>query len=232
MNIRFNNFLNEEMSMLSNNKVRDAIHDIVVKMDKKDAMDIEELSNILLIEHKITINPHFIDIILDDFLKIKKGLSVPDSLFKRQDSRWLGVKEQNGDKELRNNLYYLKPNLAKHKEMLIYQISLDKLEKAYKEGMVDLNFEEYIIKRTFVLQHPDDSKNMMIDIYKATVVSKKYQNNYENCWKMMMILGNRNKLDKIRGYMKFSPPSVGKEYGRTGKINLDLKKTTELKKTF
>ena len=235
MEIKFNRFLNEELSMLSTDRLRDSIHDIIVKLKRKDTLDLNELSNRLYSDYKISISTEFLNKIFDDFIKSKKGEDSPDSIFdKRSDSRWLGVREieknKKKNKELRNNLYFLKPNLAKHRERLTIQLGAEKLEKSYKEGLPGLEFQEDIIKKTFVLQHPEDSKYIIMEIYKAAKVDKRYENSYENCWKMMMVLGKKMGLDKARGYLDFAPANIRQEYYETKEMDLTLVKTPEKEK--
>jgi len=210
---------------MSNKKLRDAIHDIVTNLDKDQSIDIEELSSELLLKYKITISPKFLDEYLNDFNKIKRGYNVSDTIFSRQDARWLNIKDKDDTKELRNNLYYQRPSLAKHKDRMVKDIIEKRLDDAYKSGMKDLKLSEETIKKTFILQDPNDAKNIIKSIYEMVNIQMKYKNTKENCWKMMIIMGyNRMKLDTKKNYFDLAPESIKKEYEEIGKINLTLEK--------
>jgi hypothetical protein len=71
-NFKYSNFLNE--SIISSKKLRDATHDIIIELGQKDRIDVEELSKLLLSDHKINISPFFLDKILTDFMKFKNSL--------------------------------------------------------------------------------------------------------------------------------------------------------------
>lgn len=229
--INYGEFLNEEMSAVATKKLRDAIHDIVVELKLKETLDVEELSNALLTNGKITISPFFIDKFLGDFMRVKGGDKRATTIFTRGDTRWLGVRDNKGTKEIRNNLLYQKPSLAKHKRRLYSEEESEKLERAYKEGMKDLNFNEDVMIKSLIFQRPEDSKDMIKLIYSDVVVNKKYYNTYENCWKLMISYSKRENLDRIRGYFKLAPQSVKEEYKKTGKFNLDLKLIEKPKST-
>lgn len=222
-------FINEEMSALANRRLRDAIHDIVVELKPKEIIDVEELSDTLSSNFRINISPFFLDKFLDDFMRSKKGGKV-DTFFTRGDAKWLGIRDNKGKKELRNNLLYLKPSLSKHKRRLFQEEEEQKLENAYKEGMKELDFTEDIIKKTLILQHPDDSKEMMKSIYSDVIKDKRYHNTYENCWKLMMQIGKYQNLDRIRGYWRYAPESIKKEFASSKRLNLEPTKI-ENKKT-
>jgi len=222
-------FLNEDMSEMATKKLRDAIHDIVVGLKQKETLDVEELSNALLNDNKITISPYFLDKFLDDFMRVKRGDKKASTFFTRGDTRWLGVRDNKGTKEVRNNLLFLKPALSKHKRKLYSDEEHQKLEQAYKNGMPELNFTEDVLKKTIILQKPEDSKKIMKLIYSDMIIDKKYYNSYDNCWKLMCLIGKQNNLDRIRGYFKFAPQSVKDEYKRTGKVDLNLKKVEKEK---
>lgn len=225
LNVKYSGFLNEDMALgfISNMKLRDAIHDIVVSLGPKQSIDVEELSKQLMDDYRITISPFFLDKFLDDYLKTTRGNKKVKS-FLSDETQWLGVRDINGNKEIRNNLLYLKPSLSKHKRKLFVEDEKKMIDDAYKAGMKELNFTEDIIKKSIVLQHPDDSIDFMKIIYTDIIVSKKFENTYDNCWKMMMLIARSNKLDKVRGWFKLSPDSVKDEYKKKGRINLDLTK--------
>lgn len=231
MRIKFNNFLNEEFSMLSNKKLRDAIHEIITGLDMNQTINIEELSNRLLLEYRITISPRFLDEYFEDLLKMKKGERISDTLFNVQDLRWLGVSEKDDMKEFKNNLYHQKPSLAKHKERMTKDLIDKKIDDAYKSGMKDLKLSEETIKGTFVLQEPSDSKRIITSIYNAVNIQMRYKNTPENCWRMMIIMGNKMRLDTKRNYFDLAPKSIKKEYEDFGKINMTLDKE-DVRKPF
>jgi hypothetical protein len=223
----YSDFLNEEMSAISANKLRDAIHDIVVELTPKQILDIEELSDILSAEYKITISPLFIDKFLDEYLKARKGDTKAKTFFTREDTKWLGVRDTNGTKQIRNNLHFLAPSLGKHKQRLKKEDENKLIDRAYKAGMKDLNISEDLIKRTFVLQLPTDSEDMIKQIYKDAVVNQKYANTPENCWKMMMILGKNQKLDRKRNWFNLAPNAIKKYYAINGRIDYTIEKTNK-----
>jgi hypothetical protein len=227
LDIKYTEFLNEEMGAISVMKLRDAMHDIIVALGPKDIMDVEEMAAQLQSEYKITISPFFLDKFLDDFLKVKRGDKKAKTFFNRGDMRWLGVRDVNGTKQMRNNLLHLSPNLAKHKRNLFKEEDKKKLDDAYKAGMPDLNFKEDVIKQSLILQKPSDSEEMMKIIYTDVIINKKYENTYDNCWKLMMLIAKNNKFDTIRGYFKLAPQAVRDEYynppiGQPKKINYEL----------
>jgi len=225
--------LNEEMSEMATKRLRDGIHDIIVDLKRKETLEIEELSKKLSDEFSITISPFFLDKFLDDFMKAKRGIKTK-TIFARSDARWLGVRDNKGTKEVRNNLLYLRPNLAKYKRKLFSEEEAQKLENAYKDGMKELNFKEDVIKQTLVLQTPGDSKEMMKSIYSDVIIDKKYYNTYDNCWKLMMLIGKSQDLDRKRGWFRFAPPSIKDDYKTKGRFNYELqvvpKETTTKKK--
>jgi len=219
----YSEFVNEEMSAISNKKLRDAMHDIIVELGPKETIDVEEMSDQLMAEYKITISPFFLDKFLEDFLRVKKGDKKARTFFTRGDLRWLGVRDIKGTKEMRNNLLYQKPSLTRHKRKLFVEDEKRKLDDAYASGMKDLNFSEDKIKLSLMLQRPEDSKEIMKNIYSDVVIDKKYENSYDNCWKLMMLIGRRNNLDRIRGYFQYAPQSIKDEFYKTGKWSYDLK---------
>jgi hypothetical protein len=228
LELNYNKFLNEGVGDVSIRKLRDAMHDIIVELEPKETIDVEELSKTLMDEFKINISPFFLDKFLDDFLKVKKGDKKAITFFTRSDTRWLGVREIKGSKQIRNNLPHIRPSLAKHKRRLFIEEDKKRLDDAYKSGMKDLNFSEDIIRSSLVLQKPADSEDMMKFIYSEVIINKKYENNYDNCWKLMMLLSRSWNLDRIRGWFKLAPQSVKDEFysapeGKR-KINYDLTK--------
>jgi len=227
--INFYDFINEEISGAATNKLRDAIHDIVVELKQKETIDIEELSKSLLDNNKINISSFFLDKFFDDFMRVKGGDRRATTIFTKDDLKWLGVRSNRGVKEIRNNLLYLKPSLSKHKRKLYSDEENKKLDNAYKLGMPDLNFSEDVMKKSLIFQKPEDSENMIKLIYDDVIIKKKYYNTYDNCWKLMILFGRQNNLDRMRGYFKFAPQSIKDEYKKTGKINYDLKKIDNLK---
>lgn len=228
LDVKYDKFLNEEMAFISNQKLRDALHDIIVSLEPKEILEIEDLVNRLQSEYKITISPFFLDKFLDDFLRAKRGDRKAKTFFKKSDSRWLGVRDIKGTKQVRNNLLHLKPSLTKHKRRLFEEEEKDKLEKAYKSGMKNLNFTEDIIKKSLVLQRPEDSADIMKMIYSDVMMEKKYENTYDNCWKLMMLISKNYNFDRIRGWFKLAPKSVRDEYYNSPegqrKINYELTK--------
>lgn len=226
LELNYLNFLNEEMSAISANKLRDAIHDIVVELSPKQIIEIEELSNILASEYRITISPKFIDKFLDEFIKVRKGNSKAKSFFTLKDSRWLGIRDVNGTKQIRNNLHFLAPSLGKHKQKLWKEDEKAHIENAYNLGMKELNFSEDIIKQTFVPQYPDDFKEMMKQIYKDVVINKKCANTLENCWKIMMFLGKSQRLDRKRNWFSIAPQKIKDYYKKTGRIDYTIEKAS------
>lgn len=228
MDLRYTEFLNEDMAAISIRKLRDAMHDVIVALKPEETLDVEELSKTLMDEFKITISPFFLDKFLDDFLRVKRGDKKARTFFTRSDARWLGVREIKGSKQLRNNLPHIKPSLAKHRRNLILAEADKKLDDAYKSGMKDLSFSEDVIKSSLVLQKPVDSERIMKSIYSEVVVNNKYDNTYDNCWKLMMLMSKSWNLDRIRGWFKLAPQSVRDEfYGAPEgkrKINYELTK--------
>jgi len=219
-------FINEEMAAISTRKLRDAMHDVLVELEPKETLDVEELSDILMRDYKITISPLFLDNMLDNYIKVKRGDKKTKTLFLKSDIRWLGVRDVKGSKELRNNLHFQKASLGKHKRRLYAEEEKQRLEDVYNAGMKDLDFSEDVIKKSLVLQKPTDSKEIMKLIYNDVIFRKLYDNTYDNCWKLAMLIGKNNKLDRIRGWFKLAPQKVKKEYynGREGerKINYEL----------
>lgn len=234
LELKYADFLNEDMAIISRQKLRDAMHDIIVDLGPKQKIDVEELSKVLMSDYKITISPFFLDKFLDDFLKVKRGDRKAKTFFTKADTRWLGVRDVAGTKEMRNNLLYLKPSLSKHKRRLFAEEDKRKLDDAYASGMKDLSFSEDVIKKSLVLQRPEDGADIMKLIYSDVVINKKYENTYDNCWKLMMLIGKNNKLDRVRGWFKLAPESVRDEYnnGEQGhkKINYELTKPPAPKK--
>lgn len=222
LKIKYTDFLNEEMAGLSNKKLRDSIHDIIVNLEPKKIIDIEELSNILINEYKINISPYFLDKFLDEFLKMKAKNKKNNSIFIDKDVKWLGVRDVNGNKQVRNNLHFQKPALTKHKRRLEAMNNDQKLEEIYKKGMPDLNFKEEIVRKSLINQNSTDYKEIMKFIYNSIILNKRYSNSYDNCWKLMMLMGRTNKLDRMRGWFKLAPESVKTEYARTQKVNYEL----------
>ncbi len=227
LELNYNDFLNEDMAMISSRKLRDAMHDVIVSLEPKETIDVEEMSNVLMSDFKITISPSFLDKFLDDFMKRwKRGDQKARTFFKKEDTRWLGVRDIKGTKEMRNNLHYLKPNLTKHKRQLFVNEEKKRLDDAYKAGMKDLSFSEEVIKQSLILQKPEDSADIMKLIYSDVIFQKKYDNTYDNCWKLMMLIGKQNKLDRPKGWFKLAPESVKTEFyaGEEGhrRINYDL----------
>ena len=210
------------------------MHDIIVDLGPKKKLDVEELSSQLQSDYKITISPFFLDKFLDDFLKVKSGDRKAKTFFTKADARWLGVRNVGGTKELRNNLLYLKPSLTKHKRKLFLDEDKKKLDDAYASGMKDLSFSEDVIKKSLVLQRPEDGADIMKLIYSDVVINSKYENTYDNCWKLMMLIGKNNKLDRARGWYKLAPQSVKDEFnnGKQGQkmINYELTKPPVPKK--
>ena len=233
LEFNYTDFLNEEMSVISTRKLRDAMHDIVMELGPKDTLDVEAMCNILMADYKITISPYFLDKFLDEYMRKKRGEENVKTFFQKSDTKWLRVKEVNGAKVISNNFPYRPPILAKHRKNLILAAAEQRLEDAYKTGMPELNFKEDVIKQTFVLQKPTDSKEMMKSIYNDIIVNNKYENTYDNCWKLMMLMGNYYKLDRIRGYFRLAPQSVKDEYNRGPeghkKINYELTKPKKKK---
>lgn len=229
LDLKFVDFINEDMALISRQKLRDAMHDIIVDLKPKQTIDVEEMSNILIDEYKITISPFFLDKFLDDYLKVKRGDKKVNTIFDRNDSKWLGVRDVKGTKEMRNNLLYLKPSLSKHKRRLIENDDNKRLDDIYKSGMKDLSFSEDIIKKSLILQRPEDSIDIIKLIYSDVVLKEKYDNTYDNCWKLMMLIGKNNKLDRVRGWFKLAPESVMKEYSINNRIDYEL--TTTKKKS-
>jgi hypothetical protein len=235
LDIKYTEFLNEDMAAISSRKLRDAMHDIIVDLEPKETIDVEELSNTLMADHKITISPFFLDKFLDDFLRVKRGDRRAKTFFTRADTRWLGVRDVKGTKEIRNNLNHLKPALTKHKRRLFELEDKKRLDDAYKAGMKDLSFSEDVIKKSLILQKPEDSADIMKIIYSDVIFNKKYENTYDNCWKLMMLIGRGNKLDRVRHWFKLAPQSVKDEYmkGEEGhrRINYDLTRPPATAKT-
>jgi hypothetical protein len=229
IDVNYNEFVNEEMSAISSRKLRDAMHDIIVDLGPKDTLDVEEMSDILMTDYKITISPFFLDKFLEDFMRAKRGDRKARTFFTRGDTRWLGVRDNKGIKEMRNNLLHLKPSLTKYKRRLFVEADKKKLDDAYEAGMKDLNFTEDMIKKTFVLQRPEDSKDIMKLIYSDVVMDKKYENSYDNCWKLMMLIGKQNNLDRIRGYFQYAPESVKTQFKQEKKWTYNLTKPPEKK---
>lgn len=224
----YDEFLNEEMSALATNKLRNALHDIIIQLKRKETLNVEDLSKTLATDFKITISPFFLESFLENYLKARKGEKVP-TIFKQGDSKWFGCRDNAGTIEVRNNLLYQKPSLSKYKRKLYLEDEAKELEELYQKGFPDLNFNEDIIKKTFVLQRPEDSKDMIKYIYNDIIKLKKYYNTYENCWKLMIHIGNQNKLDRIHGYFKLAPQPVKDYYKKTKaegnpKVDLELKK--------
>lgn len=225
LEINYSEFINEEMAAISANKLRDAIHDIVVELSPKQVLEIEELSNILISEYKITISPQFIDKFLDEYLKARRGDTKAKTFFTRDDTRWLGVRDVDGTKQIRNNLHFLAPSLAKHKQRLWKDDEKRTIEDAYKAGMKDLNFSEDLIKQSLVLQYPTDSEEMIKQIYKDVIITKRFENTPENCWKMMMVLAKNQKLDRKRNWFNIAPKGIKNSFNKDGKIDYTLVRT-------
>jgi hypothetical protein len=224
LELKYSEFINEEMSTISVNKLRDAMHDIIVGLNPKQTIDVDELSSTLENEYKITISPLFLDKFLDEYIKAMKGNKKVKTFFIRSDAKWLGVRDVNGVKKIRNNLHFLAPSLAKHKQKLWSADEKKRIDNAYKAGMMDLNFNEDLINQSLVLQTPKDSEEMMKLIYKEVIVNKKYENSFDNCWKMMMLLAKNMKLDRKRYWFKLAPSSIRTEFTTNGKIDYTLKK--------
>jgi len=227
LELNYSEFLNEEMSAISANKFRDAMHDIVVDLSPKQVLDVEEISNILQSEYKIIISPLFLDKFLDEYLKARRGDKKANTFFTREDTRWLGVRDVNGTKQIRNNLHFLAPSLAKHKQRLWKDDEKKSLDNAYATGMKDLKFNEEIIKQSLVLQHPSDSEEMMKQIYKDVIITSRFENTPENCWRMMMVLAKNQKLDRKRNWFSIAPKAIRDDYVKTGKIDYTLAKAKE-----
>jgi hypothetical protein len=221
LKIKYNDFLNEELAMVSRQKLRDSIHDIIINLKKGEKITIEELSKLLLSEYKITISPYFLDLFLDEFIKAKKGLK-SNTFFTREDTKWLGVREIKGTKEVRNNLLYLKPNLSKHKRKLIIDDEKNKFNKDFDKNYYKLKINPDIIKKSLILQKPNDYIDILKNIYDLILIKKKYENTPENCWKLMMIIGKENKLDRYRGWFKIAPKSIKDMYAEEGRIDYTL----------
>lgn len=204
------------------------MHDIIVGLPEKDSIDIEEMCEVLMNDYKITISPFFLDKFLDDFINVRRGIKGSKTFFDPKDIRWLGIRDVKGAKEMRNNLYHLKPALTKHKRKRFIDDEKQRIEDIYKTGMKELNFTEDVIKKSLILQKAEDSKELMKLIYIDVIVNKKYENTYDNCWKLMMLLGKNNNLDRLKGWFKLAPQSVKDEFyaGEEGhrKINYDLTK--------
>ena len=228
LDFTYTDFINEEMSVISRKKLRDAMHDILVELGPKETLDVEQMSNILMTDYKVDISPFFLDKFLDDFLRAKAGDKKARTFFTKADTRWLGVRDINGTKEIRNNLLHLKPALTKHKRRLFADDERKKLDDIYKSGMKDLSFSEDVIKKSLVLQKPEDSIDIMKLIYTDVISNKRYDNTYDNCWKLMMIIGRRYNLDRVRGWFKLAPQSVKDDYFKSPegqrKINYELTK--------
>jgi len=222
--------LNEEMSALATTKLRDAIHDILTSLDKKETIDIEELSDRLISEFRINISPFFLDEFFTDYLRARRGEKI-STFFRRDDAKWLDVRDVKGTKELRNNLLFLKPSLSKYKRKIESDNKEERLEHAYKQGMMELNFKEDVIKSTLIFQRPRDSKDMIKKIYSDVIIDKKYYNTYDNCWKLMILIARRNNLDRRTGYFKLAPQSVKDEYKKNSRVNLELKEVPKEKRT-
>lgn len=228
LDIKYIEFINEEMAVISTRKLRDAIHDILVELKPEEILNIEDLSNILMRDYKIIISPLFLDNILDNYIKVKRGDKKTKTLFLKSDIIWLGVRDVKGSKEIRNNFHFQKSLLGKHKRKLYAEEENQRLEDAYNTGMKDLDFSEDVIKKSLVLQKPADSKEIMKLIYNDVIFRKLYDNTYDNCWKLAMLIGKNNKLDRIRGWFKLAPQKVKNEYynEKEGerKINYELTK--------
>jgi hypothetical protein len=231
IDITYNEFLNEEMAAISSKKLRDAMHDILVGLGPKETIDVEEMSAQLMSDYKITISPFFLDKFLDDFMRVKRGDRKARTFFTKGDTRWLGVRDNKGTKEMRNNLLHQKPSMGKHKRRLFAEDEKRRLEDAYNAGMKDLNFNEEVVKKSLVLQNQGDSKDIMKHIYSDIVINKYYDNTYDNCWKLMMLIGRNNKLDRVRGYFQYAPDSIKDEFNKTKKWTYVLSKPSEKKKT-
>ena len=231
ININYGEFLNEEMAVISTRKLRDAMHDIIVGLPEKDSIDVEDMTKTLMNDYKITISPFFLDKFLDDFINVRKGVKNTETFFTPKDIRWLGIREVKGSKEMRNNLNHLRPALTKHKRKRFIDDERQKLDDIYKTGMKDLNFTEDVIKKSLILQKPEDSKDIMKYIYNDVIITKKYDNTYDNCWKLMMLLGKQNKLDRVKGWFKLAPQKVKDKFysSKEGEpqINYDLTKPSK-----
>lgn len=216
--------MNEKVGAISNRKLRDSVHDVIVQLKKGETIDVESLTNELTSEFKITISPALLDKILDEYIKLRRKEKTSISIFNRDDMRWFGIREIKGVKEMRNNLHYLKPVLTKHKQRLFQEADKKRLDDAYKAGMKDLNFSEETIKKSLVLQKAEDSIDIIKYIYSDVVINKMYHNTYDNCWKLMMLIGKKNGLDRVRGWWQYAPESVKKEYQESGKWGYELTK--------
>ena len=68
-------------------------------------------------------------------------------------------------------------------------------------------------------------------IYNDVIITKKYDNTYDNCWKLMMLLGKQNKLDRVKGWFKLAPQKVKDKFysSKEGEpqINYDLTKPSK-----
>lgn len=88
--ISFNNFekVNEDMHVASKIKLRDSIHDIMIKYLKPgEEMGMEELSEKLKEEHNIKIPPTLLEVLLFENWWRKDDYSI----FREKDKKWLDV---------------------------------------------------------------------------------------------------------------------------------------------
>lgn len=158
--------LNEEIFIKTTKRIRDAIHDIVTKLNIDEFYDLGTLSNILRHEYNIFLTPKLLERLFSLWEDKKDGV------FIETDKKWL--KWDNKLNIVENNV--LSPNkkgvLGKSKRRIYKKEEKDLYDNIKNNGWVKISDGRFVYNANIMHQLSDEEKNSII-------ISKLEKDEYE-----------------------------------------------------
>jgi len=182
--------INEEVKIKSNKKIRDAIHDIVINLDKDDSYNLGEICNILRNEYKIYITPDLLNRML--YLWSKKD---NNSIFLDFDKKWLLW--NNKTKLIKNNFKLTKKRgvLGKSRRRIKSELDNEKIQKLKENGWMKIRDGRFVYNpKTFKVNEDDD---IMLSKYEKQSFKKGENPITSELVRKMFILDHPDDADDI-----------------------------------
>jgi len=239
--------LNEEIKIRNDRKLRDAIHDIVTTLEIDEYFDVVTISNILRENFSIILSPNLLvrfltyweedkdtiflksddkwlswdkeeEIIENNHIKIKRKAKLGKSrrrLINKEKSDRIKTTKENGWVKIRDGrfVYY---GVKSFKITDEDEITITKYEKEkYEKNENPISPE--LIRKIFVLNHPDDaieySNKIQSEIKMGKITSNPKNGDFyfDECFKILIKISKKEKLDTIRGWDKKYAPSLLKK---------------------
>lgn len=144
--------INEELNIRKNKKIRDAIHDIVMNLEKDEYYELDVISNMLRFEYNIFLTP----LLLERFLVMWK--EEKDSIFDKKDTGWLMWDGENKKIFNARKNKNFKDRLGKSRRVLYQNEKDEKIKGLRKTGWVKLSDNRFVYKGIVDFKIDDNDK--------------------------------------------------------------------------